>query len=314
MDIGPSELVQMAFVAQQHYRAGKSLVEIADDIDMSRFKVARLLARARETGLVTIRVNTPGTLHADLASRLAKAYGLNRAIVANTTTDLSPAIRTELGRITANLLTEIVTESDVLGIASGRTLTAIVDQLDRLAPCDVVQLTGLAGDPSQTSSDLVRRICEISGGRPYPIYAPLVVSDSQAAEAFKRQPSIQATFQRMSRVTKAVLAVGSWEPPESQLSDALSGEERAELLARGVRAEISATLLDERGQRVPALEGRTLAIDIDQLRDIPEVIVVAGGAKKTEALRAALNTGIVTILATDSHTAQRLLGGAQRVQ
>ena len=314
MNIGPSELVQMAYVAQQHYRVGKSLVEIADDIDMSRFKVARLLARARETGLVTIRVNAPGTLHADLARRLAAAYGLNRAIVANTTTDLSPAIRAELGRITANLLTEIVTESDVLGIASGRTLTAIVDQLDRLAPCDVVQLTGMAGDPNQTSSDLVRRICEISGGRPFPIYAPLVVSDPQAAEAFKRQASVQATFQRMSRVTKAVLAVGSWEPPESQLSDALSGEERAELLTRGVRAEISATLLDERGQRVPALEGRTLAIDIDALRNIPEVIVVAGGAQKTDALRAALNTGIVTILATDSHTAQRLLDGAPRAR
>jgi DNA-binding transcriptional regulator LsrR (DeoR family) len=305
--MGPHELVQMAFVARRYYTDGQTHVQIAADTGISRFRVARLIAQAREIGLVTIKVTVPGEHSVDLSTRLQERYGLERAIAVVTSSELSTSLRSDLGRAAATLLTRIVTEDDVLGFASGRTLNAIVDHLGYLAKCDVVQLTGMAGEPSETSSELVRRVCEVSGGRAYPVYAPLVVSDPQAAAAFKRQPTVRAAYERMSRVTKAVIAVGSWEPPESQLSDALSLEERTELVAAGVRAEVAATLLKADGTVVRGLEGRTIAISLDELRGIPEVIVVAGGSHKTDALRAVLNTGVVTSLITDAKSAEKLL-------
>lgn len=304
--MGPHELVQMAFVARRYYDDGQTHVQIAADTGMSRFRVARLLAQAREIGLVTIHVNAPEVMSADLSARLKQKYNLTRAI-AVATSDVPASLRSDLGKAAATMLSSIVTSDDVLGFASGRTLNAIVDHLSYLARCDVVQLTGMAGDPSETSSELVRRVCSISHGRAFPIYAPLVVSDPSAAAAFKRQPRVQAAYERMAEVTKAVVAVGSWEPPESQLSDALSEEERSDLVAAGVRAEVCATLLTAKGELVRGLEGRTIAITLDELRNIPEVIVVAGGSHKTEALRAVLNTGVVTSLVTDARSAEKLL-------
>ena len=50
-----------------------------------------------------------------------------------------------------------------------------------------------------------------------------------------------------------------------------------------------------------------MAIDDGELRRIPEVIGVAGGALKHDAVRAALKSGLIDSLVTDSTLAYRLL-------
>src|SRR5688500_12716080 len=47
---GPAELVLTATVARRFYLEGVSKIDIAAELGMSRFKVARMLDRARETG------------------------------------------------------------------------------------------------------------------------------------------------------------------------------------------------------------------------------------------------------------------------
>jgi len=56
----PSEVVLAARVARQFYLEGVSKVDIADQLGISRFRVARLLDSARESGLVRIEIGLPG--------------------------------------------------------------------------------------------------------------------------------------------------------------------------------------------------------------------------------------------------------------
>ena len=58
---------------------------------------------------------------------------------------------------------------------------------------------------------------------------------------------------------------------------------------------------------------RVIGIDLQQLRRVPRAIGVAGGSRKTAAIRAALLGGWINCLITDRLTAQRLLdrGSAQ---
>jgi DNA-binding transcriptional regulator LsrR (DeoR family) len=42
----PAQLILMASVARRYYLEGKSKTEIAEELGLSRFKVARLLVRA----------------------------------------------------------------------------------------------------------------------------------------------------------------------------------------------------------------------------------------------------------------------------
>ena len=80
----PSEVVLAARVARQFYLEGVSKVDIADRLGISRFRVARLLDSARETGMVRIEIGLPGgTLDAGLSAELCSAFGLKHAFVFN---------------------------------------------------------------------------------------------------------------------------------------------------------------------------------------------------------------------------------------
>ena len=115
--VGPAQLVLTASIARRYYVDGRSKVEIADEFRLSRFKVARLLDQARSSGLVRIEISHPGAIDVDLSVQLQEALGLRRAIVVDTPEVDDPALRTQLGKAAADLLSEIVTAEDVLGLA-----------------------------------------------------------------------------------------------------------------------------------------------------------------------------------------------------
>lgn len=309
--MGPDEIVRISHVARRHYLDGLTKTELADELGVSRFKIARMLDDALEQGLVKITIDAPDSLDLDLSMALRTRFGLTRAlavIVPGTTPEL---IQDRLGRAAAELLSEIVTDVDVLGLTAGRTLTAMAGHLRALAMCEVVQLAGVAAATPENGVEVIRRVSRISGGRSRAIFAPLLVETAATASALRREPSIKETFRRFDSVTKAVVAVGSWSPPDSQLYDnAGRAGVLDELLASGVKAEVCATLIDERGEPIDSVAERSLAVSTEQLRRIPEVIAVAGGASKTGAIAAALRSGLIDSLVTDADLARRLLATA----
>src|SRR4051812_37229493 len=138
---GPAALVLSATVARRYYVDEASKSDIAAELGLSRFKVARLLDHARATGLVRIELDYRGELNLDLSARLGTAYGLRHSIVVDAGEDDQDGLCANLGRAAAELLTEIITAEDVLGLAWARSLMAMRTSLSRLAPCSVVQLT-----------------------------------------------------------------------------------------------------------------------------------------------------------------------------
>ncbi|KJL22117.1 Sorbitol operon regulator [Microbacterium oxydans] len=306
--MGPDELVRISHVARRHYLDGRTKIEIAEELGLSRFKIARMLEDALEQGLVKITIEAPDSLDLDLSMQLRARFGLTRALAVITPGTTPELIQDRLGRAAADLLSEIVTDGDVLGLTAGRTLTAMAGHLRTLATCEVVQLAGVAAPTPENGVEVIRQVSRISGGRSRAIFAPLLVETAATASALRREPGIMETFRRFDSVTKAVVAVGSWSPPDSQLYDN-AGRAGAldELLAAGVKAEICATLIDESGAVVGSVAERSLAVSTEQLRHIPEVIAVAGGPSKTGAVIAALRSGIVDSLVTDAALARRLL-------
>lgn len=308
-----AERSALVAVARRFYVEDRSKVEIADEFGYSRFKVARMLEQARALGVVTITLHDQGTLVPELSQRLVDELGLTEAVVVES--DGSEAVaRQHVAIAAADLLSQTLRDGEVLGMSWGRTLSAMTETLPSLPGVSVVQLTGTVGSNFELSPvEIVRKVALNSGGSAHPIFAPMVVDNAATASALRQQPDVAQAIRMFGDVTTAVLALGSWDPVESQLAEAIPDAQRAELLARGVVAEVAATLIASDGALVaPDFADQCIAIGADQIRAIPRVLLVAAGGRKASAASAVVRAGLLTGIVTDRVLAESLLADAAK--
>jgi DNA-binding transcriptional regulator LsrR (DeoR family) len=90
--------------------------------------------------------------------------------------------------------------------------------------------------------------------------------------------------------------------------DALTEQERRELYDLGVRSELSGVQIDGDGNPVTTpLTDRLIGIDAAQLHTAPDVIAVAYGTAKVDAVHAGIKGGFITSLVTHRAMASGLL-------
>ncbi|MEU0093624.1 sugar-binding domain-containing protein [Kribbella sp. NPDC006257] len=299
----------LADVARRYYLDNTSKVDIAKDLNLSRFKIARLLEDARARGIVQIQIKSPSPIDRALADELASALGVPRCVVTHTSG--SPEqVRDQVAEAAARTVAPLVHDGDLLGLTWSRAVDAMVDHFDALPACTVIQMAGSLHSPAGGGStmDLARRAAALAGGTAHAVHAPLVVDDIAAVAALRRQPGIADTLALADGLDISVVAIGAWRAGCSTVWDAVSEELRDEGLAGGAIAEISGHLLDQDGRLVESpLEQMIIAVSIDQLRRPAERVALAAGAHRAPAVIAAVRAGLVSTLVTTTDLAREVL-------
>ena len=305
------QVVTTVLAARRYFIDGASKSEIAQELGVSRFKVARLLDYARREGIVRIEIGAPPEIDVELSIQVAARYGLRDALVVRTMDGPDDFNRDQLGRACAELLAQTLEADDVLGISWGRTLHAMVGHLSRLPACTVVQIVGSvpAVELDVNSMEVVRRLADCAGGPVYPLPVPLLVDSREMAVALRGDPNVHKTIAMFDQLTRAVVGIGAWTSTGSSIRAALPEGVATELDSAGAVADICSNLLDADGREIRAggLPDRLIAINPDQLRAVPEVVAIAGGASKAAAILSALRSGLIHQLITDDAAARLLL-------
>ncbi|ERG64267.1 hypothetical protein L332_07350 [Agrococcus pavilionensis RW1] len=304
-------LVEAARVARRFYLHDKTKSEIADELGLSRFKVARLLDLARAEGLVHISIQLPTADDLELADRLAARWNLRRAVVVRSDDLDAESIAAAIGQSAAEHLAAILGPEDLLGIAWGASLTAMTAAFRAEATgADVVQIVGgtRSADRMLSGAEIVRRVALRTGGRAYPLHAPFVVGSAEMASDLRNDASLAEVVSRFPRVTIAMFGIGAWDPANSALFNELPHHDRAALREAGVAADVCGIPVDAHGEVIrPEIAQRVVGMSLDELRGVPETVAVAAGSGKVGAIRAALRTNAISTLITDSETADQLL-------
>ncbi len=311
----PSEVVLAARAAREYYLEGASKVDIADRLGISRFRVARLLEAARESGMVRIEIGLPGgTLDAGLSAELCSVFGLTQAFVFNLPDDDVPALRQRLGEAAGQALMDIITPDDILGMAWARSLSGLTAALTRFPPCPIVQLTGAVPQPDGSDLlDLVRGVARVGGGRAHVFYAPMIVADTETAAVIRRQPDVADALALVPSVTIAMLSIGAWAPGLSSIYDSITPAERDAMADLGVHTDMGGAFFDNSGTPVTTpLDARMIVTPGPVIASIPTVLAVAYGAAKSSAVLAVLRGKIVNGLVTHTSLARALLDEARK--
>jgi len=310
-ELSTEELRLAVHIARQYFVEDKSKVAIAAELGLSRFKVARLLDRARAEGIVTIKIASPDLFDRELSARTAQVLGIPNVLVADPVHP-SSAID-DVAVLAANHLRAVVTPDSVVGVAWSRSTRALSEQLAGLPPCTVVQLCGVmpAPDDEGHNVELVRRAARACGGRAVTFYAPLLLPDAATASTLRVQPGIAEALASCDDLSVAVIATGHWEAGSSTVYDFLPPAQAKELAQRGAIAESCGLLVQADGTVIEdGLQQRLVAVTESQLRRAGHVIALATEPERVPAIRALARSGIVTTLVTHRTVAERLLADA----
>ena len=276
----------------------------------SALPVARLLDAARSSGVVKIEIADPGGIDVELSRRLQEAFGLRHAVVVPRADENPTTLWQRLGTAAAELLAEIVTDEDVLGLAWSRSVSAMTNALTELPTIPVVQLTGAlvqpdAGDrlhrPGSPRRPPVRRRRPLLL-RPYGRTGPS--NWTRSAKAARSRADLWAVqFSHQGRRRRRPLG-----PGESTVHDVIEGKVRRELSRQGVCGEIAGVLFDADGHPVESdLTERMISVSAAQLRAIPEVIALAYGTARSPAVQAAIRGGFINSVVTHPSLARALV-------
>lgn len=303
----------LARVASLYYEYDLNQQEIADRLRISRSNISRLLKEAKEKGLVEIRIHrripTDPTLEAELTQR----FGLKRAMIVENG-DYGYDDRLEAaGQLAAWYLEEIIQPNSVIGISWGTGVAAAVQAVApyRHLQIDVVQMIGSVGTVSSVidGPELARLLAQKLGGGYYYLHAPLFVDSHSTRETFLEQPVIADTLRRAQEAQVALVGIGTTAPGASSFLRAghLSEAQLKDMRERGMVGETTGKHFDIYGGADFDLNDRVIALPLEHLKLIPDVVAVACGLLKTRAILGALRGGYVSALATDSQTAQAVL-------
>jgi len=303
-------------VARLYFDREMTQVQIASRLGISRFRVARLLEYARQQGLVRIEFRDIPSQDPEMARAIEERWGIDLCVVAAGDAH-ADGIAPSLARLAASVIADLIGSDDVIGVAWGSTLAAVVAELpSRTSPgIHVVQLAGNSGrvERTQNPGELARALADRLGATCHALFAPAFVESPTLRDALLREPEIRATVQLFDRVSLAVVGIGSYagrKGSNSSLVQArvLDDEDLARLLAEGAIGDLVLYPFDASGRFVAdKLADRAMAVSQAQLARIPRVIAVAGGVLKAPAIAAALATGVIKMLVTDAPAAERLL-------
>ena len=206
-------LVNTVLAARRYFLDGATKSEIANELGLSRFKVARLLDDALRDGIVRIEIDPVPEIDEVLSRELAVTHGLRSAVVVRTVDGPGEFQRSQLGRAAASVLADSLDDDDVLGISWGRTLHSMIGHLPQLPGCAVVQIVGIVPslELNVNSLELVRRLAARAGGPVYPLPVPLIVEDAAVATALRGDANIARTMSMFPKLTRALVGIGAWD-------------------------------------------------------------------------------------------------------
>lgn len=280
-------------------------IEIANRLGVSRLLVPKLVATARSNSLADIQIRRPSGMDWELGEQLRTEFGLSEALVTP-----MPNLHA-VARLAARYVCEILVEGGLLGIAWGRSAQAMVAELERMPEVpqtDVVQIIGGLPEPESAwhPTELLVRLTSVLGGSAAALLSPMIVADSATADGLREEKSIAHAFSAMNRIDVAVLGIGAWTTTGSRVRAEL---EPSDLDGTDdVVADVCGMLLNGDGETIHHdLSTRILSIDEETLRARPVRLGIAMGDGKVEAIRAALRSGLLSTLCTDSRTARLVL-------
>lgn len=306
----------MIKAAKLYYYGNMSQDTIAEMLGISRPKVSRLLAEARKIGIVKIEVSDPNFSYKyqDNAERIRDYFHLLYVKIVPSGADEDIA-KTNVGRAASDFLNDHIHETSHIGLSWGTTLASFAREFRAKASYPnacVVQLVG--GTYSQSMNIDARELVKTISGKLQCKYSllqgPMIVHNPALRDLLMQEPAVIEHFHHIHELDMAFVGIGKSHDRDSVVLRAnyIAEDEAYQLYQLGMVCDICGHQLKADGSSPHTfLSNRVFGISLEELRNVPLVMGLCVGHKKTEPLLAALRGKYLTGIIIDEVAAISLI-------
>ena len=311
-----NDFQQLYRIAKSYYIDNLSQEQIAKRESISRPHVSRMLARARECGMVTIRVRIPDSEETGrLANTLRERLGLRDvrlAYVPARSADTGRELSMSIATFAASEMPDLLAGAKNVGVGWGYTLyqtSVLMEQRSEGMPEYFVPLVGFSGEnaPYLQINVIANRFAEKCDAKSYFTIMPLIRDSKERLGCIEKE-SCMRLMRQWEQLDTAVIGLGPRPERGAMLVAEASAEYNEHLIASGTVGDILANFFYADGSLFDTTEYYLqVSMGPDMLKKLNTVICVAGGKNKVDGLIAAARSGFYNVLVSDTSTARLIL-------
>ena len=179
-------------------------------------------------------------------------------------------------------------------------------------PVNIVQIMGFASTSNYLSNanNIANRLASIYGGIVHNLNAPLFVPDEYVKKELMKDPLISKSMSLAANADIILTSIGTLNTvtESNPWLGYLTKDMFKEIREQGAVGCIGARFFDKDGNGLNNFWNcHCIGIELKDIKKIKNVVVVASGEYKAEALLGAIKGGYVDVLITDSGTAEKML-------
>jgi len=302
------EEVLITKIAWYYYMGNMTQQQIADVLGTSRVRVNKLLDKARSEGIVQFKIRNDSAQRIEIEKNLVKKYSLTDAFTVPSIpgdNNGMDQIAENIARGAASYIADRITQDIFINFGYGNTIGKLINHLAMISehPFSCVSLTGGVNYylPNTTSSTFNAKL--------YLMPMPLIASSKEMADAMRKERSVTEINKMLPHSILTVVGIGSMAETATVLKEqTLTKHDFLIMRMNGAVGDVLSHFMDKDGNLISSpIEDRLISTPLSTLKSLRNVIGVAGGDEKIQAIKAALLGGYIDILITDEETAVELL-------
>lgn len=307
-------------IAYQYYIVEKKTSEIAELFELSPSTVSRVLKRARQEGIIEIRLTQPYLECNEMERYLEERFQLKNVCIVPLNKPEEELqdnnVKKQVALEGARYVQRIISDDDVLGLAWGGTMYHLIQYLNpcRKVKASIVTMHGSIANCHEALEvqTLVDRAAMAFGGEKISLEHPALYDTPEECRSIIASQECRNIFEMYEKIDISLTGVGSMYPEYDSLlgkTDYLSEEEKRALKEERVVSDIMLHFIRRDGSECEnPIRDRTLTIGLDTYRKIPCKVVAASGSKKAHSVLSLLNGSFIDVLIIDYHLAKKLIG------
>jgi central glycolytic genes regulator len=243
-----------------------------------------------------------------LEERLEILLNVKKVIIAPASPeDESSMTIKDIGRFGAEYVQSIIANSSIVGITGGSSVHSVIDCIKKeksaLSTLTVVPARGGLGKKADFQANtLVEKFANALGSQYKLLYTPDLLS-KDAIDSLMNEPEIKEILEYIEKIDLLIFGIGDALTMAKRRS--LNSEEIGIIETKGAVSEAFGYYFNREGEIVHEIS--TIGISLEKFKNIENLIAVAGGDDKSEAIVSICRLNPNLVLVTDENVARNII-------